>query len=97
MSDFLTYKLLDAVARYGSIRRAAEKSAITPSALNRRILNLEEEYGTPLFEHTSAGMRPNVAGAGSVTGPMNLSPTPTWRWPSMPSTTCWRGFEPTPF
>ena len=39
MSDLLTYKLLDAVARYGSIRRAAEKSAITPSALNRRILN----------------------------------------------------------
>lgn len=62
MSDFLTYKLLDAVARYGSIRRAAEKSAITPSALNRRILNLEEDYGTPLFERTSAGMRPNVAG-----------------------------------
>ncbi|MGB1149414.1 MAG: LysR family transcriptional regulator, partial [Alphaproteobacteria bacterium] len=28
----------------------------------RRILNLEEEYGTPLFERTNAGMRPNVAG-----------------------------------
>lgn len=62
MSDLLTYRLLDAVARYGSIRRAAEKSAITPSALNRRILNLEEECGTPLFERTNAGMRPNVAG-----------------------------------
>ena len=36
----LTY--LIEVAKIGSIRKAAEALAITPSALNRRILALEE-------------------------------------------------------
>lgn len=62
MSDLTTYKLLDAVARYGSMRKAAAQASITPSALNRRILAIEEEYGTPLFERTARGLRPNTAG-----------------------------------
>ena len=62
MSDLTTYKLLDAVARFGSVRKAAAQASITPSALNRRILAIEEEYGTPLFERTSLGLRPNTAG-----------------------------------
>jgi len=62
VSDLTTYKLLDAVARYGSMRKAAEQASITPSALNRRILAIEEEYGTQLFERTSRGLRPNTAG-----------------------------------
>ena len=62
MSDLTTYKLLDAVARFGSVRKAAAQASITPSALNRRILAIEEEYGTPLVERTSLGLRPNTAG-----------------------------------
>ena len=42
-------KYIDIVAREGSIRKAAEKLNITSTALNRRILSLEEEVGTSLF------------------------------------------------
>ncbi len=38
------------VVRAGSIRKAAEQLHVVPTAINRQILNLEEELGTPLFE-----------------------------------------------
>lgn len=56
----LTY--LDKVARTGSIRGAAEELAITPSALNRRILAVEEELGVEIFERHANGVRLNLAG-----------------------------------
>lgn len=56
----LTY--LIEVAKIGSIRKAAEAMAITPSALNRRILALEEELGGPVFERLPRGVRLNTAG-----------------------------------
>src|SRR3954465_942622 len=56
----LTY--LDAVARAGSIRKAAEGLHVASTALNRRILNLEQEVGTPLFERLSHGVRLTAAG-----------------------------------
>jgi DNA-binding transcriptional LysR family regulator len=40
---------LDEVARSGSIRKAAEKLNVASSAVNRQILSLEAELGTPLF------------------------------------------------
>ena len=52
----------DAVARYGSIRKAAAALHIVSSALNRRILDLEEELGSPLFERLPRGVRPTAAG-----------------------------------
>ena len=55
-------KYIDVVAREGSIRRAAEKLNITSTALNRRILSLEEEVGTALFERLPSGVRLNTAG-----------------------------------
>ncbi|MEC7190535.1 MAG: LysR family transcriptional regulator, partial [Pseudomonadota bacterium] len=39
-----------------------EKLNITSTALNRRILALEEEVGTPLFERLPSGVRLNTAG-----------------------------------
>ena len=36
---------IDAIVRAGSIRKAAETLAITSTALNRRVLALEEELG----------------------------------------------------
>ena len=53
---------IDAVARIGSIRRAAQTLAITSTALNRRILAVEEDLGTPIFERTGKGVRLSVAG-----------------------------------
>jgi DNA-binding transcriptional LysR family regulator len=50
------------VAKMGSIRKAAEELAITPSALNRRILALEYELGAPIFERLPRGVRLNTAG-----------------------------------
>lgn len=53
---------IEAVARFGSIRRAAEELAITPSALNRRIQAFEEELGEKVFERLPQGVRLNPAG-----------------------------------
>lgn len=52
----------DAVARHGSIRKAAESLHIASSAVNRRILDLEEEVGSPLFERLPRGVRLTAAG-----------------------------------
>jgi DNA-binding transcriptional LysR family regulator len=50
------------VARMGSIRKAAEHLNLTPSAMNRRIQDLEIEVGTPLFERRPRGVRLTTAG-----------------------------------
>jgi DNA-binding transcriptional LysR family regulator len=56
------FAYVDAVARHGSIRKAATALHIVSSALNRRILDLEEELGAPLFERLPRGVRPTAAG-----------------------------------
>lgn len=50
------------VARSGSLRRAAEKLHISASAINRQILQAEEDFGTPLFERLPEGLRMTAAG-----------------------------------
>lgn len=55
-------RYVDEVARFGSIRRAAEMLNIASSAVNRQILKLEAEIGTPLFERSRSGVRPTPAG-----------------------------------
>lgn len=57
---FLRY--FDEVARAGSIRQAAERLHVAPSAVNRRIQDLEDELGVPLFERLPRGMRLTAAG-----------------------------------
>ncbi len=56
------FTYVDAVARYGSIRKAADALHIVSSALNRRILDLEDDLGSPLFERLPRGVRPTAAG-----------------------------------
>lgn len=56
------FTYVDAVARHGSIRKAAEALHVVSSALNRRILDLEEELGSALFERLPRGVRPTAAG-----------------------------------
>ena len=55
-------RYFDQVAREGSIRRAAEALNVASSAVNRQILKLEEEVGTPLFERLRTGVRLTAAG-----------------------------------
>jgi len=53
---------VDTVARVGSIRKAADQLAITSSALNRRIIGMEEDLGVPIFDRVPNGVRLNAAG-----------------------------------
>lgn len=62
MRNLTIYRYIDAVARAGSIRKAADQLAITPSALNRRILALEQELDVPIFERLGRGVRLSTAG-----------------------------------
>ena len=62
MQHLRTLQLIEAMARSGSIRKAAEDASITASALNRRINGFEEEFGSPIFERLPRGMRLNPAG-----------------------------------
>ena len=62
MRYMTSLRFIDAVAREGSIRKAANKLAITSTALNRRILAIEDELGQPLFERLPGGVRLNTAG-----------------------------------
>ena len=57
-----TFEVIEAVVRAGSIRKAAEDTNLTASALNRRIQNFEQEFGWPIFERLPRGMRLNPAG-----------------------------------
>jgi DNA-binding transcriptional LysR family regulator len=56
------FRYIDAVARAGSIRKAAESLFITASALDRRVQDLEQELGAHLFERHARGMRLTAAG-----------------------------------
>ncbi|KLN54928.1 LysR family transcriptional regulator [Variovorax paradoxus] len=58
---------LDAVARAGSIRKAAEKLHVASTALNRKILEIESDIGTPLFERLPRGVRLTAAGEVLIT------------------------------
>jgi len=62
MRHLLVPKYVEQIARNGSLRSAAEELGITASALNRRILGLEEELGVEIFERHPSGLRPNIAG-----------------------------------
>jgi DNA-binding transcriptional LysR family regulator len=53
---------IDAIARHGSIRKAAEALNVAPSALNRQVLELEQDLGSALFERLPRGVRLTAAG-----------------------------------
>ncbi|MBA2778426.1 LysR family transcriptional regulator [Billgrantia kenyensis] len=50
------------VANEGSIRKAAEKLSLAASALSRRITQIEEDLGVPLFERHARGLKLTDAG-----------------------------------
>lgn len=53
---------IDAVARAGSVRKAAARLNVAASAVNRQLIELEEEFGVALFERRPRGMRATAAG-----------------------------------
>lgn len=55
-------RYLDEVARLGSIRRAASRLNVASSAINRQILALESEIGTPIFERMPRRLRLTATG-----------------------------------
>lgn len=62
MQNLRVYRYIDKISRTGSIRQAAEQLAITPSALNRRVIALEQELGVEIFERLGRGVRLSTAG-----------------------------------
>lgn len=62
MRHLLPLQYIEAIAKFGSIRKASDRLSITPSALNRRLLSMEEELGVLLFERLPAGVRLTTAG-----------------------------------
>lgn len=62
MHPLSPHQFIDVIARSGSIRKAAETLAITSTALNRRVLALEDELGVPIFERLPRGVRLSTAG-----------------------------------
>jgi DNA-binding transcriptional LysR family regulator len=62
MRHMRIWQYVDEAARCGSFRRAAERLNITPSALQRRIQDVEEDLGNDLFERTSSGLTLTSAG-----------------------------------
>lgn len=61
----MDYKALQhavALADEGSFVRAAEKVALTQSAMSRSIMGLEHDLGVSLFDRTPTGVRPTAAG-----------------------------------
>ena len=55
-------RYLDEVVRCGSIRKAAARLNVASSAVNRRILRLEAELGTLIFERQPRNLRLTAAG-----------------------------------
>ena len=61
-ADPQSLRLFMAVCDCGSITRAAEREAIAPSALSRRISDLEELLGAVLLTRSQRGVNPTAAG-----------------------------------
>ncbi len=59
-------RYVEQVARSGSIQKAAKVLGIAASAVNRRILDMEQDLGTPLFERLPRGMRLTPTGESIV-------------------------------
>jgi DNA-binding transcriptional LysR family regulator len=62
MKHLRILRYVDEVARTGSIRKAADHLNVTASAVNRRIMDLEDELGAELFERRPRGVRLTAAG-----------------------------------
>ncbi len=60
--DFKTLRLFVAVCDHRNIARAAEEAHIEPSAISKRIAQLESELGVPLLLRSRRGVQPTAPG-----------------------------------
>jgi DNA-binding transcriptional LysR family regulator len=60
--DILTLQLFVAICEEGTLTRAAQREAIAPSAVSKRLADLEAALGTELFFRRANGMVPTSAG-----------------------------------
>ena len=60
--DPYSVRLFASAARAGSIVRAAQQEHIAPSALSRRLADLEHPFGTPLLIRSPRGIEPTDPG-----------------------------------
>jgi len=56
------WSYIDEVVRAGSVRQAAERMNVTPSALLRRIQDVEHDLNTTIFERHATGVKLTAAG-----------------------------------
>ncbi len=59
---FLTLRYFNEVAKLGSIRKAADRLHVAPSAVSRQIAQLELELAAVLFERSKVGVQLTAAG-----------------------------------
>jgi DNA-binding transcriptional LysR family regulator len=62
MRHLRIYRAIRLIQRTGSIRKAAELLAVSPSALNRSIQAFEDELTLPVFDRVPGGVRLTTAG-----------------------------------
>ncbi|MEM8914288.1 MAG: LysR family transcriptional regulator [Pseudomonadota bacterium] len=62
MKHLTTFRVIDAIARTGSIRGAADQLALTASAVQRRLQSFEDEVGFQIFDRGPQGVELNSAG-----------------------------------
>ncbi|QGZ59342.1 LysR family transcriptional regulator [Paraburkholderia acidiphila] len=60
--DLKTLRLLVSVCEHGNMGRAARDEHIEPSAISKRIAQLENEFGVPLLTRSRRGVQPTAAG-----------------------------------
>ncbi|HSH90404.1 MAG TPA: LysR family transcriptional regulator [Ramlibacter sp.] len=60
--DLTSLRLFAAVCESGNIARAGEKANIVPSAISKRLAQLEDTVGTPLLVRKRHGVVPTAAG-----------------------------------
>jgi len=60
--DLVTVRLFIETAESGSVTRAADRIALAPAAASRRLKELEQQFGVPLFQRLPHGMALTDAG-----------------------------------
>ena len=60
--DLKTLRLFVAVCEHGNMARAAEQQHIEPSAVSKRLAQLESTLGTPMLVRARRGVQPTPAG-----------------------------------
>ncbi len=55
-------RAVEAVARRGSLQKAAEELGVSPSAVSQQVGRTEAQIGQAVFERTASGLQPTVFG-----------------------------------